>query len=119
MNKHKLKDLKWSRVRLRRPAKSVLNGKVIAQRDDTWIVTDVRSDGVVEIQNIVTSHVAKLGHDYIHHFDSDPQSEWDGLRHGFLQLTQQIYMSGFDLWMEPLSQQQRRTHLARPPAAFP
>lgn len=116
MNKKKLKELMWSRVRLRRPAISVLGGRVVDRRDDVWIVTGA-DDAGLRIQNTVTGHVAALGHDHIHAYDSDHQSEWDGLRHGFLRLTSQIYMSGYRLWYEPLPEFQRRAHLGRPAAA--
>lgn len=107
MNKSKLKDLRGYRVRLRRPAISLLHGRIVARRDDEWIVTDTEP-GVLVIQNTVTSHRARLGTDHLHQFDSDPQRDWNGLRHGFLTLTVQIYMSGYELWMEPLSHIERR-----------
>jgi hypothetical protein len=47
-------------------------------------------------------YVAKLGLDHIHHYDSDSQRDWDGLKHGFLILRTQILLSGTNLYLEPL-----------------
>lgn len=87
MNKEQIKKCLWYRVRLRPPARSVLPNIQLPQRDDVWSVTSVRPNGLVELSNINTGHVAKLGPDHIHHFDSDPMSETDGFKHGFFTLT--------------------------------
>ncbi len=102
MNKEKLKKCRGYHVRLRPPARSIFDGRQIPQRYDIWIIDSVRRDGVVELLNIITHHRAELGSDHIHHFDSDSMSEKDGLKHGFLTLTMQIFMSGIKLWSEPL-----------------
>lgn len=103
MKKDQIKKCMWFRVRLRPSAISVLNRKPIEQRDDIWIVQAVKENGVVELSNVATGHVAKLGTDHIHHFDTDPMSETDGLKHGFFTLTVQVFMNRSRLWVEPLS----------------
>ena len=108
MNKDQIKKNLWYRVRLRPKARSVLRFKDIPQRDDVWSVTNVKKNGVVEISNISTGHVASIGSDHIHHFDSDPMSETDGYKHGFLNLTVQVFMSGCHLWVEPLPIHKRK-----------
>ena len=47
-------------------------------------------------------YVAQLGLDHIHHYDSDPHRDWDGLKHGFLILRVQIFLSSPNLFIEPL-----------------
>ncbi len=102
MNKQKLQECINYRIRLRPPAMSVLDGMVVDQRDDVWMVESVTARGVATVRNISTHHTALLGADHIHHFDSDPVSETDGFRHGFFTLTVQVFMSGNRLWVEPI-----------------
>lgn len=102
MNKDRLKKCIEYRVRLRPPAFSVYRGQITDQRDDIWMVEKVKDDGIVAIRNQVTAHAVQLGADHIHHFDSDPQSETDGFKHGFLILTVNIFLSGANAWIEPI-----------------
>lgn len=102
MNIAKLRRNLYERVRFRPSAISVQPDETMAQYDDVWILTGVASDGMVELSNQETGHVAKLGTDHIHHFDSDPPSSTPSLRHGFLTLTVQIYLQGARLWLEPV-----------------
>jgi len=115
MKKDQLKKCLRFRVRLRPHVIGLIQGKVVPARDDIWIVQAVKEDGVVELSNTCTGHVAKLGTDHIHHFDSDPMSETDGLKHGFFTLLVQVYMSGNRLWVEPLplSERSRPTSASR------
>lgn len=76
--------------------------------DDVWIVQSVSSKGVAEVKNTRTDHVAKLGADHIHHFDTDPQSEWDGLKHGFFWLNVQLSLNGMELLVEPIPPNKRK-----------
>ncbi len=108
MNTSKLRNSISQRVRLRPFAMSVLAGRVIAQRDDVWIIQAVHPGGIVELGNLVTTHVAQLGSDHIHHYDSDPPSDIGESKNGFLILTVQVFMSGSRLWIEPLSSMERR-----------
>lgn len=114
MNIQKLRRCILYRVRVRPVARTIPRRHSSLPRDDVWIVAAIRPTGVVELNNPSTGHVALLGPDHIHHFDSDPMSESDGFRHGFLTLTIQISMSGCHLWAEPLSSQLRRGLSRRP-----
>lgn len=115
MNKAGLKRSLWYRVRLRPPARSVLNARTLSQRDDVWIVRSILPNGGIELSNTATGHLAKLGADHIHHFDTDPMSESGCLHHGFFTLTVQIFMSGNRLWFDPLHtyERQRLTRRSR------
>ena len=67
-------------------------------------------------QTVVCRTSAKLGLDHIHHYDSDPQRDWNGLKHGFLILRVQVFLSGSNLYLEPLLNfrpRQRSVHSAR------
>lgn len=72
MNKAPINKCLWFRVRLRPRTKSMLYGRVVAQRNDVWLVRAVKANGAIKLRNTVTDHVASLGSDHIHHFDSDP-----------------------------------------------
>ena len=71
-------------MRLRPIPKRFRGGELLDSEDDVWIVQRVEKGKVVELSNIRTGHIARVGNDHIHHFVSDPESETDGLRHGFL-----------------------------------
>ena len=101
MNIRKLKRSIYSRVRLRPIALSIESSGETVAYDDQWIVDTVSVSGTVELYNPSTGHVARLGSDHVHHFDSDPPSNMDGFDHGFLILTIQVFMRGCDLWLEP------------------
>ncbi len=102
MNIDKLRKNLYARVRLRPSAISILPDDTAAVYDDVWTLTSVSSEGVVELVNPSTGHVAKLGTDHIHHFDTDPPSSRLGEKHGFLTLTVQVYLQGPRLWLEPV-----------------
>ena len=69
--------------------------------DDDWIVQEVEDRKGVGIRNIRTDHVALLGFDQIRDYTPDPRREYDGLRHGFLELRVQLFLRGSDLVIEP------------------
>ena len=102
MNKQKLKQNLHCRIRLKPLPKRTWKGQVQEQKDDIWIVQRVQDNGVVELSNIRTGHVAKLGSDHIHHYDSDPMSENDGLKHGFFILSVQLHFIDGELEIEPI-----------------
>jgi hypothetical protein len=58
-------------------------------------------DTNVRIRNIRTDHVAVLGFPQIREYVSDPKREFDGLRHGFLELKVQLFLRGPELVIEP------------------
>ncbi len=52
-------------VRLQPPAKRIRGSVVLSQSDEFWRIRDVKKRKTVEIININTPHIAKLGSDYI------------------------------------------------------
>jgi hypothetical protein len=101
MNIEKLRRSLYTRLRLRPIAISVQPDGAFERHDDVWLLQRV-SQAEVELSNISTGHVAKLGTDHIHHFDSDPQSGTATEKHGFLTLTVQVFLEGSKLWLEPV-----------------
>ncbi len=100
MNKNKLKKSLFHRVRLcpcPQRRNSLQRSELI---DDIWIIEKVENN-YVELSNTRTGHVAQLGHDAIHHYDNDPQSNWDGLKHGFLVLNVKLTLNGNKVEIEP------------------
>lgn len=118
MNKAKLADALYHRVRLRPMAQRMMtDGTVLPPMDDDWIVMAVEATGV-RIHNISTGHAPLLGFDHIHHYVSDPARDWDGLKHGFLDLNVQLTLSGCNVFTEPIraqriAQRQRVAHHQR------
>ncbi len=118
MNQQKLADNLYCRVRLWPiPWRRRADGMWLAAIDYDWIFMRVDERGMVEISN--GTHVAKLGADRIHHFDHEPHRDFDGLKHGLLELRVQLVLQGPDIHYLPLPsfrpQMQRRTP-ARPSA---
>ena len=68
--------------------------------DDDWLVQETEDDQV-RIRNIRTDHVAVLGFNQISEYVADPKREFDGLRHGFLELKVQVFLRGPELVIEP------------------
>lgn len=101
MNKDKIRECLNYRIRLRPLPRRVWQGSEQEQIDDAWHVESVNKKGVVTLSNIRTAHVAKLGADHIHHFDSDPMSETDGYHHGFFILKAQLIFEDGQLRIEP------------------
>ena len=84
--------------------------------DDDWLVQEVEDKLGVRIRNIRTDHVALLGFDQIRAYTSDPKREYDGLRHGFLELRVQLFLRGADLVIEPQRSATKRAAKPRPAA---
>jgi hypothetical protein len=104
MNKAKLTQCLWQRVRLRPIAqRRTTDGTSLPPIDDDWIVTEV-GPHAVRLSNIRTGHAPLLGLDHIHHYIADPAREWDGLKHGFLDLNAQLTLSGCNVFTEPVRQ---------------
>ena len=103
MNTSKIRRAINTRVRLRPAALSVDHNGNVTEADHVWILSAVSDRGVVELHNQSTGHIARLGTDQIHHFDTDPPRNWDGLQHGFLVVTVQVFLRGPELWLEPVA----------------
>jgi hypothetical protein len=84
--------------------------------DDDWLVQEVEDKQGVRIRNIRTDHVALLGFDQIRAYTPDPKREYDGLRHGFLDLRVQIFLRGPELVIEPQQSSAKRAAKPRPAA---
>ena len=69
--------------------------------DDDWLVQEIEENKGARIRNIRTDHVAVLAFDQIRDYVADPKREYDGLRHGFLELKVQLFLRGPDLVIEP------------------
>ena len=100
----------WQRVRLRPIAwRMTVDGEWLAPIDDDWILTEV-SPRTVRLSNVRTGHAPLVGLDHIHQYVSDAARDWDGLKHGFLDLNVQLTLSGCNVFTEPL----RPHHAPRP-----
>lgn len=91
MNTTKIKEIVGYRVELQ-PAACCLDdyGRELSRQDDIWIVEKVAD--TVDISNIRTGHVARLGMDHIHHFTSNANESSGGTRRAFLTLNVQIFL---------------------------
>ena len=100
VTKTKLAKCIHHRVRLRPPARRFRGVTELRIMDDDWLLQEVE-DKEVRIRNIRTDHVAVLGFDQIRDYVADPKREFDGLRHGFLELRVQVFLRGAELVIEP------------------
>jgi hypothetical protein len=108
MNKAKLAQNLYGRVRLRPIAwRRTTDGEWLPAIDDEWIITEI-GERALRISNNRTGHAPLVGLDHIHHYMSDPAREWDGLRHGFLDLNVQLTLSGRNVSTEPLRRHRPR-----------
>jgi hypothetical protein len=111
VNIDQLRRNRYPRVRLRPSAVRDQPNGMTTQHGDVWILTRGSANGLAELSNTATGHVAELGCDHIHHFDADPLSSTSVQKHGFLTLTAQIHLQGPKLWIEPMT---RRRSAAAP-----
>ncbi len=100
VTKTKLAKCIHHRVRLRPPARRFRGVTELRIMDDDWLVQEVE-DQQVRIRNIRTDHVAVLDFKQIGDYVTDPKREFDGLRHGFLELKVQVFLRGPELVIEP------------------
>jgi hypothetical protein len=101
VNKAKLAKCLHHRVRLRPPARRFRGDTELRIMDDDWIVQEVEDKKGLRIRNIRTDHLALLEFEQIRDYTPDPKREYDGLRHGFLELRVQVFLRGPDLVIEP------------------
>ncbi|MDB5808022.1 MAG: hypothetical protein JWN94_144 [Betaproteobacteria bacterium] len=100
VTKTKLAKCIHHRVRLRPPARRFRGVTELRIMDDDWLVQETE-DEQVRIRNIRTDHVAVLAFNQIREYVTDPKREFDGLRHGFLELKVQVFLRGPELVIEP------------------
>ncbi len=101
MNPAKLAKCLHHRVRLRPAARRFRGATELRIMDDDWLVQEIEDKKGARIRNIRTDHVALLAFDQIRDYVADPRREYDGLRHGFLELKVQLFLRGPDLVIEP------------------
>jgi hypothetical protein len=101
VNQAKLEKCFHHRVRLRPPARRFRGITELRIMDDDWLVQEVEDKKRVRIRNIRTDQVALLDFNHIRDYVPDPKREYDGLRHGFLELRVQIFLRGPELVIEP------------------
>lgn len=85
--------------------------------DDDWLVQEVEDKKCVRIRNIRTDQVALLDFNHIRDYTPDPKREYDGLRHGFLELRVQIFLRGPEVVIEPQASPAKRAAAKSKPAA--
>ena len=101
MTPSKLSKCFLHRVRLRPPARRFRGLTELRIMDDDWLVQEVEDKLGVRIRNTRTDQVAVLGFNQIRDYTPDPKREFDGLRHGFLELNVQVFVRGPDVVIEP------------------
>ena len=77
-------------------------------RKDFRISTALGGEQALRISNNRTGHAPLLGFDHVHHYVTDPARDWDGLKHGFLELDVQLTLSGCNVFTEPLRRRRAR-----------
>ncbi len=107
------------RVRLRPAARRFRGVTELRIVDDDWLVQEIEKDVGVSLRNIRTDHIALLAFDQIRSYLADPKREFDGLRHGFLNLRVQIYLRGDKLVIEPYGRPARSPKAKAPAANTP
>jgi len=100
VTKTKLAKCIHHRVRLRPTARRFRGVTELRIMDDDWLLQEVE-DKQIRIRNIRTDHVAVLDFNQISEYVADPKREFDGLRHGFLELKVQVFLRGPELVIEP------------------
>jgi hypothetical protein len=102
MNKDKLRKMQFHRVRLRPIVRTLTARADTTPQDDDWIIEEINDLGV-RVKNMRTDHSPLLGFDHIHNYTTDSNRDWDGAKHGFLILTVQLYLDGWNVQIEPKS----------------
>lgn len=81
------------RVRLRPPARRFRGMTELRIMDDDWLVQEVEGKSM-RIRNIRTDQIAVFDFAQIRNYVPDPKREYDGQRHGFLELEVQVFLRG-------------------------
>jgi len=114
MNKQKLLESLHYHVRVRPiPWRRTVERVWLWPIDYDWIVSEVDQQGIVRISSISTGHFAILGPDHIHHFEFEPDRDWNGSKHGLFVLHTQLVLSGCNVFYLPRPTRnvhRRRTH---------
>jgi len=75
-------------------------GRKLPSIADDWIIEDVSADGV-RIKNVRTDHTTVLGKDHIYDYVSNPDRSQHGVKHGFLTLKVQLFLSAKGVSITP------------------
>lgn len=89
MKKDQIKKNLYHRVKLRPITKRFSNDVEIGRFDDDRIIDNIPDEGV-EISDTRSGYRFTLGFDHIHSYLSDPNRNYDGLKHGVLVLNVQL-----------------------------
>lgn len=77
-------------------------GRKLPAVADDWIIEDVSADGV-RIKNVRTDLSTILGKDHIYDYVSNPDQSRHGVKHGFLTLKVQLFLSAKGVSITPTS----------------
>lgn len=98
MNKGKLSEMKYKRVRVRPIARRIdPNGIELPPIDDAWMLTQTTREELI-LQNLRTHHNVQIGTDHVREYMTD-----SGHTDGFLILKSQIILSLRGFEVEPLA----------------
>jgi hypothetical protein len=89
MKKDQIKKNLYYRVKLRPITKRFNNDTEIERFDDDWVIESILDEGV-RIKNTRSDYTTILGYDHIHSYMSDPNRNYDELKHGVLVLNVQL-----------------------------
>jgi hypothetical protein len=88
MNKQKLSQMRYKRVRVRPVARRIdSNGAELPQIDDAWLITET-SDSELNLVNPRSSQNVPVGMDHVREYMTDSSGHSDG----FLRLKSQIFL---------------------------
>ena len=90
---------------------------ILPERNDDWCIEKIdknkTASEAVELHNLFTNHLVKLGKDHIYDFRSDPNRNSDsGVVYGFLSLKIQIFLQGDQYFIRPNSRPGERVNLS-------
>jgi hypothetical protein len=113
MNWNQMKKNAHARVQLK-PTPHRLDdyGRKLPPLNDDWIIEEVSADGV-RIKNLRTHHTTTLGKDHIYDYISNPDQSQGDIKHGFLTLKVQIFLTPKGLSIAPTA---RPGESVEPPA---